>query len=390
MPTIRFAITIAIVLTAARPAGAHSPPKGQAAPLKDARLLFGEVSELIRTEYVDPAHAQENVLYSDAVRGLLKALGPHDEILTPQELAWMKGSVNGALVGIGVVYEKVEGLAVVREVLPRGPAKKSRIRPGDRILQIDGVDIAGLDTMAIGDRIRGVAGTTVELLMQRGTEEWSERLERSTVEVPSVLGHLREDGVGYIQLLSFDHHVAEGVDRVLGELDGARAYVLDLRGCPGGLFKMSIEIAGRFLPIGTRVVSTRDRRGDETVYATEHKSPVGKPMVVLVNEKTASSAEILAAALRENGRALVVGEKSFGKGTVERIFELSGGYGLKLTVARFYSPKGHNWQGDGIEPDFEIPSDLEARPVYTRPTTQDADKDVQLRAALNLLELRRR
>ena len=117
---------------------------------------------------------------------------------------------------------------------------------------------------------------------------------------------------------------------------------------------------------------------------------MSKPLVVLVNEKTASSAEIVAAALRENDRALIVGEKSFGKGTVEKIFELSGGYGLKLTVARFYSPKGHNWQGDGIEPDFEIPSDVDVRPIYTRPTTQDADKDVQLRAALNLLKVDRR
>ncbi|MCA9549253.1 MAG: hypothetical protein KC933_04410 [Myxococcales bacterium] len=244
--------------------------------------------------------------------------------------------------------------------------------------------------MGIGDRIRGVAGTTVELMMQRGTEEWSERLVRSTLEVPSVLGHLREDGVGYLQVLNFDHHVAEGIDRLLGDLGKARAYVLDLRGCPGGLFKMSIELASRFLPPGTRVVTTRDRSGAETVYDTTRKGAVSKPLVVLVNEKTASSAEIVAAALRENDRALIVGEKSFGKGTVEKIFELSGGYGLKLTVARFYSPKGHNWQGDGIEPDFEIPSDVDVRPIYTRPTTQDADKDVQLRAALNLLKVDRR
>lgn len=362
---------------------------GHAQPVSGGKALFHEVQSIVRSDFVDAEGSNEDARYSAALRGMLKELGKNNQLLTPKELKWMKGSVKGTVAGIGIVFEKVEDLVVVKEVLPGAPAAKTKIGPRDRILTVDGKALAESTVAEVAQLIRGPIGSSVELLMQRGTEEWTETITRASVTVRFVHDHVRADGVGYLRITSFTETVPDDVTAALARFEkrNVQMAVLDLRGCPGGLYKASLAVADAFLAPGQTIVTTKHRSGEERIEQAKVQPGFQGKLVVLVDESSASSSEIVAAALRENDRATVVGEKTFGKGTIERVFELSGGYGLKLTVARFYSPKGNNWQDQGLTPDFVIPSDYVPYPTYTKDPKDELHKDPQLRAALNLLNL---
>jgi carboxyl-terminal processing protease len=360
----------------------------------NARQTFEEVSALIRQNYVDPKLGEEEI-WSYALAGLVENLmksgeRPANELLSRQDLAMLQSNTKGAITGIGVVFENVEKMMIVREVLPGGPASKTRMGPNDRILAVDGKDVSSLDMHDIVMMIRGKEGTPVELLMQRGTEEWTETITRGRVEVESAQGSMHE-GVGYIRLMHFSEDTPKRLDRVLADLKrrGARSLVIDLRASPGGLFDIALEVADRFLGTGETIVSLKKRDGSMETHRAKRPDAFAGPIAVLTGKKTASSAEILAAALKENGRATLVGEKTFGKGTVEKIFELDNGYALKLTIATFYSPDGKDWQGKGIEPDFTIPADEKVKIGYTTNIALDLASDPQLKAAFAVLKLGR-
>jgi carboxyl-terminal processing protease len=363
-------------------------------PVPNARQAFDQVSALIRDNYVDQ-EIDEEELWSYALAGLVEGLmksgdKPINEILDKTRLELLQSHSKGQISGIGIVFENVEKMAIVREVLPGGPASNTRMRPNDRIIAVDGKDVADLDMGSIVMMIRGKSGTPVELLMQRGTEEWTETITRGQVQVESVQGTVHE-GVGYLRLMHFNEDTPKRLDRVMADLrkSGAKSLIVDLRGSPGGLFDVSLEVAERFLTSGETIVSLKKRDGREEIHRAKRPDAFAGPIVVLIGKETASSAEILAAALKENGRATLVGEKTYGKGTVEKIFELDNGYALKLTVARFYSPKGNNWQGKGIEPDFAIKSEEEQKTHYSSQLSFDPAKDAQLKAALAVLKLGR-
>ena len=379
--------TIWTILLLLVPATAYAEKKPK---VPNARAMFSAVLAQVRTEYVDEAKTDSDALYTEAIRGLLSQLGETNQLLTPEDLAWMKGSVKGSISGIGVVFEKVGELVIVKEVLPGAPASNTQMKSRDRILAVDGDGTAEMSMKDIAQKIRGTAGTTVELLMQRGADEWTETITRGPVKVDFVLSHVRDDGVAYVRITSFTENVTKSLDAALARLPKrGPGLLLDLRGCRGGLFNVSLEVADRFLPRGRRIVSVRGRDDKEVVHRASTAAAYQGRIVVLVDEETASSAEIVAAALAENDLATTVGEKTYGKGTIEKILELPDGYGLKLTVARFYSPKGNHWQGHGIVPSFVIPSDHRPDPTYTKTPEHDLDKDVQLKAALGVLSLQR-
>lgn len=386
--TLLFALTLCFVGTPLARAGDPFHPEDRRPTIENAKAMFTEVDRLVKKEFVDKAASEDDARWSQAIHGMLKGLGPNNQLLTPEDLKVMKGSVKGSIKGIGVAFEKVQDLVIVREVLPNAPASGTRMQANDRILAVDGKFLAEASMMDIVQMIRGEEGTSVELLMQRGTEEWTETITRGSITYHSVQFFVRPDRVGYLRITSFTETVPKDLDAALAQAKKAdvQSMVLDLRNCPGGLFNVSTDVADRFLSRGRTIVSVKRRDGTtETFRAKDNAAFTGK-LVVLVNEKSASSAEILAAALSENGRATLVGEKTFGKGTVEKIFELSGGFGLKLTVSRFYSPDGNNWQDKGIEPAFVIPSDFAPKPAYTKEPAQDLEQDAQLKAALGVLK----
>lgn len=351
-----------------------------------AKAMFDEVDRIVEKELVDPAAASDDSRWSQALHGMLKGLGKNNRLLTPDELKWTRGSVKGSIQGIGVVFEKVQDLVVVREVLPNAPAANTKIQPNDRILAVDGTPLAELDMMGIVEMIRGPDGASVELLMQRGTEEWTETITRGEITFHSVQFHVRDDRIGYLRITSFTENVPADLDAALAAAKkaGVQQMIFDLRGCPGGLLNVSTDVADRFLARGKLIVSVKRRDGSTDEFRAKSNAAYAGRLVLLVDEESASSAEIVAAALGENDRATIVGEKTFGKGTVEKIYELSGGYGLKLTVARFYSPQGNNWQDVGLEPHITVPSDFRPKPAYTKAPIQDK-RDTQLEAALGVL-----
>jgi carboxyl-terminal processing protease len=345
-----------------------------------AAEAFAEVLDLIETKYVD-GPVDRDALYTAALRGVMAELIqlPDAEInvlLSPRELHELEIGTKGSVVGIGVAIELVADVVVIDRVLPGGPAADAGLEPGDRILGIDGQRIAGRSLLEVVDGIRGDEGTTVELFVQRDTEEWDATLTRGTVEMLAVDHRMVEDGVGLIHITSFNEGTATAVDAALAALiqAGADKLVLDLRDCPGGLLDSALDVTGRFLTDGQTIVSMHGRAGETKSIAAEGSGPwPTQPLVVLVGPHTASGAEILAAALAHHGRALIVGAPTKGKGTVETVLALDSGWAVKLSVERFFSPDGVARHGQPVVPDFVIMQG------------QDASEDPALRAGLRLL-----
>lgn len=360
---------------------------GPVAP--DARESFEEMVELLEAHYVDGA-LSEDELWTGAIEGVMNRLIQHEHksinsLLSPDELRELMSGTAGSVVGVGVMIEQVADVLLVKGVIPGGPAADSGLQAGDRILAVDGERLAGKPLVESVHLIRGEAGTDVELFVQRDTEEWTVTIERGVVKVSSVESIMLGDEVGYLRVNSFAKHTTEDVDAHLESLGeaGMRSLILDLRHNPGGLLETALTTADRFLPAGQRIVTVRGRKGEEHTDASETHPWESLPMVVLVGPKTASGAEILAAALDENDRAAVVGEPTFGKGTVEAIHELGNGWALKLSTARFFSPDGEPRQGNGVMPDFVVSGSDGAATVEL--DAIDVDADPQLRAAIELL-----
>jgi carboxyl-terminal processing protease len=374
----------------------HSRPTSRSAP--EAKKMFEEIAHQIEESYVDGA-LSEDALWTDAAQGVLDRLIQTQGIkvntlLDPDQLKELEDGLKGSISGVGLVIKQFEEVVFVRGLIRGGPAAEAGVRTGDRILAVDGKPTKGLTIEAITQMIRGPEGTTVDLKIQRDDGEHVQPLTRRNLKLETVHGGMLPDGVGYLRLGDFSKRTPEQIDQLLStKLAHATGLVLDLRDSPGGLFDISLEVAERFLPPKARIVVLEGRDKREEVKEAKQKDPADSlPMVVLISKSTASSAEILAAALSDNDRAKLVGEPTLGKGTVERITTLANGWALKLTTARFHSPKGTSWQGKGIEPDFAIarptPADEDAH--WNQADVPELAADPQLKAALAVLKLKSR
>ena len=351
-------------LVAAFGAGALAERTATAIPPRaSAYRRLGVLSQVmahIENSYVDAV--DEDRLIDGAIRGMVGTLDPHSSYLNAEEYALLESDTTGQFGGVGVEIDARGDFLTVIAPIAGSPAARAGVRAGDEILQIDGRDARGLDVDEAVRRMRGAPGSHVRVVLQRRGQNDPLRLDlvREVVHVSSVESHPMEGGVGYLTIKSFQERSSDEVTRALDELTRSangrlNGLVLDLRNDPGGLLDEAIFIADEFLTDGV-IVSTRGRDGSAQDEARAHTAGTRPdfPIVVLVNEYTASAAEILAGALQDHHRATLVGTRTFGKGSVQTVVDLPDGGALKLTIARYFTPSGRSIQAQGIAPDVQV------------------------------------
>ncbi|MBF1988347.1 carboxyl-terminal processing protease CtpB [Fischerella thermalis] len=381
------------------------------AALQDSpKQVVDQVWQLVNREYVDGSFNRQNWLtirqsllsrnYSSreeaytAIREVLQKLGdPYTRFMDPKQFEALTNQTSGEVSGIGIrmeVNENSKRLVVV-EALENSPAIKAGIKPGDEIVAIDGKPTRQMKIEDASKLIRGRAGTMVTLRLEReGHSAFDLKLTRATIEVPTVRYALKQEGqrrVGYIRLREFNAHAADQMRRAIRDLNGKQVdgFVLDLRGNPGGLLQASIEIARMWIDNGP-IVRTVDRRGGSDESKANHTALTNRPLVVLVDNNSASASEILTGALKDNKRAIVVGSQTFGKALVQSVHELGDGSGVAITIAHYYTPKGTDINHKGITPDIKLDlTEEQQRQLASNPDLLGTNKDPQYTRALNIL-----
>lgn len=327
--------------------------------------LFGDVFERVRDNYVE--QVPDKKLIENALNGMLMALDPHSGYLDESNFEDMKVQTKGEFGGLGIEVTMENGLVKVVSPIDDTPAAKAGLKPGDLVIKIGKEDVSGLNLSEAVDKMRGPVGSTIELTIVRQgkSEPLVVKLERAVIKVKSVRSRLVGKDVGYIRITSFNEQVQDGLEKAIKDLkkqgvdkDGKstlKGYILDLRNNPGGLLDQAIFVSDAFLEKG-EIVSTRGRHSDqiERVNATKGDLIDGLPMVTLINEGSASASEIVAGALQDHRRAITMGKKSFGKGSVQTIISLPGHGAMRLTTARYYTPSGRSIQAEGIVPDIDV------------------------------------
>jgi carboxyl-terminal processing protease len=360
---------------------------GTGIPAGDARLLT-EVMGLIHDDYVDKT--DDHTLMSNAIRGMVGELDPHSAFMNKDEFEDLKIATEGNYSGIGVEVTAEDGVLTVIAPLDGSPAARAGIRPGDTILSIDGGLLRSEPLDEAIARIRGDPGTVVRLGI--GREPLPQPLElsivRAMVSVHSVRYDMLEPGFGYLRISQFSETTGPDTEDAIRALEreaggSLRGLVLDLRNNPGGVLDAAVEVSDAFLEDGT-IVSAEGRSPESCfrMEAVEGDLARGAAIVVLVNEGSASAAEIVAGALRDNGRAKLLGQKTFGKGSVQTVLPLEDGQALKLTTSRYFTPSGVSIHERGIEPDVPLPV-----PEATALGAPDAgERDAEILAAVEFLK----
>jgi len=378
--------------------------------------LFGDVFEKIRTDYVEKL--DERKLTEAAISGMLTSLDPHSSYMDAKSFDDMQVQTRGSFGGLGFEVTQEDGRLKVVGVIDDTPAAKAGILSGDQIAEINGENVLGLSLSQAVDKMRGKVDTPVNLTLLRGEKNKVEiSLMRAVIPIKSVRSHLEAPDVGYIRITEFTEQTYDGLKAAMLKFqedvpaDKFKGYILDLRNNPGGLLDQSVAVSNAFLDRG-EIVSTRGRNADESQrYAAQPLDlSKGKPLAILINGGSASASEIVAGALQDHKRAIVIGTRSFGKGSVQTIIPLGENNGAaRLTTARYYTPSGRSIQAKGIDPDIhlaqDVPDDLkgkdetkgeaslkghlkngedEKRGSQTYVPT-DASRDKQLSAALDLL-----
>ena len=321
--------------------------------------LFGDVFERVREEYVEEVTDEQ--LIEAAIQGMLAALDPHSSYMSPDSFGEMQVQTKGEFGGLGIEVTMEDGYVKVVSPIDDTPAFRAGIEAGDVIVQLDGEPVLGLSLGDAVERMRGPVGTDIVLTVVReGAEEPLDiTITRDIITIQSVRWRL-EDKIGYVRITSFNEQTEDGLIRAIESMeaelgDQLQGIVLDLRNNPGGLLDQAIAVSDVFLDKG-EIVSTRGRRPDSTqrYNARPGDMVAGLPVVVLINGGSASASEIVAGALQDHHRAIILGQKSFGKGSVQTIIPLPGQGAMRLTTARYYTPSGTSIQAKGIVPDINV------------------------------------
>ncbi|NEP89324.1 MAG: PDZ domain-containing protein [Okeania sp. SIO2C2] len=375
------------------------------------KAVLDEAWQIVNRDYVDGSFNQtdwqatrqtlleKNYTSSEqayeALRQALDQLNdPYTRFLDPQQFKTLTNQTSGEMSGVGMQLKEDELTKVITvvNVVENSPAMKAGLLPGDQILEIDGKPTASLSVSAAAKLIRGDVGTDVVLqVMRSGETEFDVTLTRARIELQAVRYDLKREGnkrIGYIHLQEFSAHAGEQMQKAIENLDNQNAdgYVLDLRGNPGGLLRISIDIARMLMDKGA-IVSTVNRNGEKQELRANRSALTDKPIVVLVDGDSASASEILAGALKDNGRAVIMGDQTFGKALVQSVHSLSDGSGLAVTIAHYYTPKGTDISKKGVTPDISINlTDSQKRRLYRQPGAIATISDPYYSRAVNLLK----
>ncbi len=423
-PLSALALSLALLGGAPLAQASETPEAGTAArgtlPLDELRT-FAEVLDRIKTAYVEPI--DDKTLLENAIKGMLSNLDPHSAYLEPEAFQELQESTSGEFGGLGIEVGQEDGMIKVISPIDDTPAARAGIEAGDLISRIDGQPTKGWTLLQAVDKMRGKPGSKITLtLIREGGKPFDVQLERAVIKVRSVRSELLDKSYGYLRITQFQIDTGKEVGKALaklrkdngGKLDGL---VLDLRNNPGGVLQSAVEVADHFLAKGL-IVYTQGRIANSELRfsADPADASAGVPVVVLINGGSASAAEIVAGALQDHKRAVLMGTDSFGKGSVQTVLPLTNDRALKLTTALYYTPNGRSIQAQGIEPDIvverarltrdqaasglikeaDLPGHLgngnggADKPSSSKPATQPAEKpqdeDYQLSQALNLLK----
>lgn len=373
--------------------------------VESVRVLVDAVS-ILRKNYVDADKVNYQRLVYAALEGMVKELDKHSRFHTPVQNEAVKEDNDGKFAGIGVILNFKDKQMTVKKLIPDGPAEKGGLKAGDIILKVDGYTLKGEGFSEAKKYIKGHRGTEVILVVQRGPQESPEEVEvrliRDIVKVPSITRNriLKDSGIGYLHIAQFTRDTAVDFRNALGELTdkGAKGVIIDLRGNPGGMLNAAIQMCSYFLNKDDLVLYTkgRDKDHERKYFALGGIKFTNLPIVILIDGGSASASEILSACLHDYDKAVLVGEKSYGKGSVQTIVDLRDGSALRFTIAKYYTKSGSTIHNVGIDPDIEIKLTKEEKkevslmlndlyPLDEELTEYDK-KDRQLQAAISVLD----
>jgi carboxyl-terminal processing protease len=388
--------SLLVVLTLSLGGSVASKSTDSGATYEQLRL-FTEVLSIVQNQYVDEV-TPKDLIYS-AIKGTLRGLDPHSSFLDPESYREMQVETSGSFGGLGIEITLRDDILTVVAPIEGTPAHRAGLHPGDRIVKIDGLSTKDMQLADAVKRMRGRPGTKVTISVVR--EGWAEpkdfEIMREQIRVQSVRTHDLGNGIGYVRLRQFQEQTAHDMEQVLDKFSksGMKALILDLRNNPGGLLTSAVEVTEKFVDDGKLVVYTEGRVRNQNMRFSAHAKHaiVGLPMVVLVNQGSASASEIVAGALQDYGRAVLVGTQTFGKGSVQTIIPLSDGSGLRLTTAKYFTPKGRSIHGKGITPDIVVELPKEPAGAAPKPPSldplEDLKKDIQLQRALDVIKTMR-
>ena len=347
--------------------------------------LFGDVFERIRAEYVEPVNDRDAI--ENAIQGMLAGLDPHSSYMNPRMYRDMQVQTRGEFGGLGIEVTQEGGYIKVISPIDETPAARAGVKPGDLITHLNGNSVQGLTLQEAVEQMRGERGTSIRLTIRReGTDRPVELTLTRDVIRPQVVRFRVEGGdIGYIRLTSFNEQTEAGLRRAMQQIrqqagNNLKGIVLDLRNNPGGLLDQAVQVSDDFLDQG-EIVSTRARRAEDSQRWNARAGDIaqGLPIVVLINGGSASASEIVAGALQDHRRAIVLGTKSFGKGSVQTVMPIPGNGAIRLTTARYYTPSGRSIQATGIEPDVEVRA---TREESNQAAVARRDREADLRRAL--------
>ncbi len=345
--------------------------------------LFGEVLEKINKEYVDEINQSESM--DSAINGLLQSLDPYSAYMSPEIFNEMQTETSGEFGGLGIEVSMESGVVKVISPIDDTPASRAGIKAGDYIVKINDVQVQGKSLSEAVDLMRGPVGSGIELTIRRRGERKALifNVVREIIQIQSVKADILEKSIGYLRLTSFNENSGKQIEREIKKLEknkDVKSYILDLRNNPGGLLSQAIKISDFFLDNG-EIVSTKSRKPSENRkwFAKKGDLTNGKILIVLINYGSASASEIVAGALKDHKRAILLGENSYGKGSVQSIIPLKNDGAIRLTVAKYYLPSGKSISEVGVSPDIEIDEENDDFRIKT-------ETDNQLEYAIKLLK----
>jgi carboxyl-terminal processing protease len=363
--------------------------------------VFTEALSLVRQNYVEAVEPKD-LIYS-AIKGMLNSLDPHSSFMTPEMYKEMQVDTKGEFGGLGIQIGIKDGMLTVIAPIEDTPAYRAGIKAGDKIIKINSEPTKDMGLNDAVSKMRGVPSTSVNLTILR--EGWKETKDftivREIIKIQSVKSKLLEDNIGYIKLNQFQEQTATDLRNAMNKLTEEKMteLILDLRNNPGGLLNSAVDVTSQFLPQDKLVVFIKDKKGDRTEYqSSKTSSNYTIPMIVLVNQGSASASEIVAGALKDWDRAVIIGTQTFGKGSVQSVIPLSDGSAMRLTTARYYTPKEISIQTTGITPDIVVKNEIKdgekGHPVIREKdlerhlTNEDVEEkdDVQLQRAIDLIK----